>query len=150
MSGTRGLFDSVLTTMFHAETLVGTNFFFFLFKMSHSFSSPFCLASSLSSHLIGHTGNGSDSFLRKLHPLPVCVPPHLPPCPFLFSKSFLRLLKDQPLGEWRSSNTARNPPVSANEVEAWWASQINHTAVQTQQAMAISCWVIFGCYPHSI
>lgn len=55
---------------------------------------------STSFHLIGHTRNGSDSFLRKLHPLPVCVPFHLPPStPPVFSSSLVRRLREQPLDE---------------------------------------------------
>lgn len=82
--------------------------FFQVFSLS--FSSPsVSVLLSLSSHLIGHTGNGSDSFLRKLHPLPVCMPPHLPPSRFSF---FLSVLREQPLKEWRSSSASRNPPVT--------------------------------------
>lgn len=83
--------------------------FFQIFSLSFS-SAPLSVSLSLSSHLIGHTGNGSDSFLRKLHPLPVCMPPHLPPSPVFFF--FLSVLREQPLEEWRSSSPSRNPPVT--------------------------------------
>lgn len=83
--------------------------FFQIFSLSFS-SPPLSVLLSLSSHLIGHTGNGSDSFLRKLHPLPVCIPPHLPPSPVFFF--FLSVLREQLLKEWRSSSASRNPPVT--------------------------------------
>jgi len=72
------------------------NFFYFchslpfsptLFHLDFSFSPSF--------HLIGHTRNGSDSFLRKLHPLPVCVPPHLPPSPSSSTPLLRRLREEQ-------------------------------------------------------
>lgn len=47
-------------------------FFFF-------FVTPFLLSLLPSEVRMDCTRNGSDSFLRKLHPLPVCVPPSLPP-----------------------------------------------------------------------
>lgn len=70
---------------------------------------------SLLFNLIGHTRNASDSFLRKLHPLPVCVPPHVPPSPSLL---LLLLL------------LVGISPVCANESVAWWEIQINSIELQ--------------------
>lgn len=55
---------------------------FFLFSYSHHHSGHLSIFLFSPSFLpTDYTRNGSDSFLRKLHPLPVCVTPHLPKQP---------------------------------------------------------------------
>lgn len=124
-------FPCQLETEWHTRFLwysfVGLIFHLFLLLLSLSEPLSGFLILSPSFHLIGHTRNSSDSFLRKLHPLPVYVPPHLPPStPPAFFFSFLHLYSDASgSSRWRCSGTGRNPRVTANEVVAWWESQIN-------------------------
>lgn len=89
-------------------------FFSIFFLLSPSFTWSRLFLPRLSSEVpMDRTRNVSDSFLRKLHPLPVCVPPHChlplpwPPCPLYFS--LVRHLGRQPL---ENIGVRRNPPLT--------------------------------------
>ena len=86
-SGLEDVLYALLSVIFPTETLLTLSTFitFCLFYTSLCLSR--FLFPSLLFNLIGHTRNASDSFLRKLHPLPVCVPPHVPPSPSFSSSS---------------------------------------------------------------
>lgn len=87
---TQGLFDAGLMQIL--GLLIFSTFATFCLSLRLCF---ILTSFSPSFHLIGHTRNGSDSFLRKLHPLPVCVPPHLPPSPSSSTPLLRRLREEQ-------------------------------------------------------
>lgn len=91
--------------MFYGNTCWVFCFIFSPFLIS-SFLFAFFLLFSL---LIDHTGNGSDSFLRKLHPLPVCMPLYSPEPPLFFFLSMFGRLGVELLEGWWSCVSARSP-----------------------------------------